>query len=73
MIRKALIVLCLLLLFPSNSITYAYEQPQYRLEEKTNPFAERTVWKYKIINGHLYKRLYNTTKQKWETDWILVK
>lgn len=30
------------------------------------------VWKYKIINGRLYKRLFNESKERWETDWILV-
>lgn len=29
-------------------------------------------WRYKIINGKLYKRLYNITKHRWESDWIIV-
>lgn len=29
-------------------------------------------WRYKIMNGRLYKRLFNLSKEKWETDWILV-
>lgn len=29
-------------------------------------------WKYQVINGRLYKRLWNSTKQCWETDWIPV-
>lgn len=29
-------------------------------------------WYYKVIDGHLYKRLYNATSGEWETDWILV-
>lgn len=28
------------------------------------------VWKYKSINGHVYKRLYNQTKGRWEGPWI---
>ena len=29
-------------------------------------------WKYKNIDGKLYKRLYNYTKEQWIGDWILV-
>ena len=29
-------------------------------------------WRYKVVDGHLYKRLYNCTKLRWEGDWILV-
>ncbi len=29
-------------------------------------------WRYKIMNGRLYKRLFNYSKNRWETDWILV-
>ncbi len=29
-----------------------------------------TEWRYKIINGELYKRLYDTTNKIWLTDWI---
>lgn len=34
------------------------------------PYADKTVWKYNIFNGRLYKRLWNETKQRWDTDWI---
>jgi ABC-type Fe2+-enterobactin transport system substrate-binding protein len=36
------------------------------------PYGDVLVWKKKIINGRLYKRLWNETKNRWETDWILV-
>lgn len=29
-------------------------------------------WYYKVIDGHLYKRLFNATTGHWEGDWILV-
>ena len=29
-------------------------------------------WVYKVINGHVYKRLYNYSTGRWESDWILV-
>lgn len=31
-----------------------------------------TGWRYQVIDGHLYKRLYNYSTGRWETDWILV-
>ena len=30
------------------------------------------VWKYKSINGKMYKRLYNKTTGKWVGAWIRV-
>ena len=29
-----------------------------------------TEWRYKVINGKLYKRLYDATNEKWLTDLI---
>ena len=39
--------------------------------ETLQPKKDIMVWKYKIINGRLYKRLFNESKERWETDWIL--
>ncbi|MEJ8736619.1 hypothetical protein WKT02_04080 [Erysipelotrichaceae bacterium HCN-30851] len=36
------------------------------------PRADVKKWIYKIIDGRLYKRLLNSSTNKWETDWILV-
>lgn len=37
----------------------------------TMPCKEKLVWKYKDINGRLYKRLWNQTLNKWVGDhWI---
>ena len=29
-------------------------------------------WLYKVIDGHVYKRLFNCTTEEWVGDWILV-
>lgn len=35
--------------------------------------AEETGYKYKLMNGKLYKRLWSYTYGKWiDDDWILV-
>lgn len=37
----------------------------------TMPYKEKLVWKFKNINGRLYKRLWNQTLNKWVGDhWI---
>ncbi len=36
------------------------------------PRTDIKEWRYKIENGNLYKRLYNYTRNRWETDWIFV-
>lgn len=37
----------------------------------TMPYKDRLVWKYKFINGKLYRRLWNQTLNKWVGDhWI---
>lgn len=36
------------------------------------PFSADIGWKFKTINGVLYKRLYNYTTREWIGDWIKV-
>ena len=42
------------------------------VEETSDVVARKAIteWRYKVINGQLYKRLYDTTNKKWLTDWI---
>lgn len=35
-----------------------------------DPKADIIGWRYKIVDGVLYKRLYNYTLQEWIGDWI---
>lgn len=36
-----------------------------------SPCKEEFVWRYKTMNGKLYKRLWNNTLKKWASDhWI---
>lgn len=36
------------------------------------PRTDIKEWRYKVIDGNLYKRLYNYTRNRWEGDWIFV-
>lgn len=40
--------------------------------ESVTPLADIYEWRYKMINGKLYKRLYNRTQEKWVGPWIAV-
>lgn len=35
--------------------------------------AEKIGYLYKTVNGKLYKRLYNFSRDEWIGDWILCK
>ena len=36
----------------------------------TAPQSDNIQWKYKMINGVLYKRQYNYTTNKWIGNWV---
>lgn len=36
------------------------------------PQSDITEWRYKIVNGKIFKRLYNASKQTWIGKWILI-
>lgn len=80
--KKAMYVLLtcatLTLSLPSLSVTTLAATPA---EDTAEPVVEAsssgavvikadTEWRYKVINGHVYKRLYDKTHKKWLTDWI---
>jgi hypothetical protein len=33
------------------------------------PYADIIDWRYKLVDGKLYKRLYNYSKQEWIGEW----
>lgn len=79
--KKAMYVLLtcatLTLSLPSLSVTSLAAEPaeanvETSVEASSDivPYAAVTEWRYKVINGHVYKRLYDTTHKKWLTDWI---
>lgn len=32
--------------------------------------ADKIIWRYKVTNGKVYKRLYNTSNKTWIGDWM---
>lgn len=39
-------------------------------EDTTVYSGDVIVWKYKVMNGKLYKRKYNQTTKKWIGSWV---
>lgn len=48
------------------------EMTNQELNSNISPFAINTGWRYKSVNGNIYKRLYNYDTGKWIGDWIRV-
>lgn len=38
-------------------------------EEGIDPHSEMIEWRYKVVDGVLYRRLYNYTEQHWVGEW----
>lgn len=57
-------------------VTSVYAEDNVLSEDTDAPVVEprtdKKEWVYKVIDGHFYKRLYNYSTGRWETDWILV-
>ncbi len=52
----------------TTSIAKAYTSDE---NNEIMPYADTIKWRYKVIDGKLYKRQYNATKKKWVGDWVL--
>lgn len=40
--------------------------------ENYSPLSDIIEWRYKVMNGKLYKRQYNCTKDHWIGTWQLI-
>ena len=56
--------------FSSSASMACIETDHLQVHSEISPYEARTGWKYKLINGVLYKRLYDYTNKKWIGDWI---
>lgn len=81
---KKMIVFVMLLLLSTPISTQSTNQQTSALTVSANsivgspaadativPMADVIVWKYKSINGHVYRRRYNSTKRVWIGEWEL--
>jgi hypothetical protein len=54
---------------PDEPLEYSYEIETNEDNPEINPRADIIKWRYKTINGHIYRRKYNYTKQIWIGNW----
>lgn len=64
-----ILLLCSFVLIGSQSSSYASSNNnEARIESRKNIVR----WRFKNINGHAYKRLYDYSTKKWIGNWIRV-
>lgn len=72
--RKVAVVVSLLTLSISANIylTNGNAAKAVAAVSESQPYANRTGYKYKISNGRVYKRLWSYTYNRWEEpNWTL--
>lgn len=72
--KKRIIILLAMLLtvFPTESVVASEYTDTVEVNEyEANPRADKIDYVYKILDGKLYKRLYNFSKGEWIGNWIL--
>ncbi|HIV23538.1 MAG TPA: hypothetical protein IAC80_06325 [Candidatus Merdiplasma excrementigallinarum] len=75
--KRITITLCALTILSSISmsapvVATQLEASGQNFSETVQPRTDIKEWLYKVMNGNLYKRLYNYSTGRWETDWIFV-
>ena len=57
-----------------NMVTYAKENVMLSAsgDEGIVPRSDIIEYRYKVINGDLYRRLYNYTQEYWIGEWELI-
>lgn len=66
-------ILCIIFLQPLTALANDVTSPSvYSTLSTVSPLSDIIKWRYKAVNGKLYKRLYNYSKGSWIGDWILV-
>jgi hypothetical protein len=54
---------------PNEPLEYSFVIESSGEGDEINPRADIIEWRYKTINGYLYRRKYNYTKHKWIGHW----
>lgn len=70
-----IIALCIILNIPAIVSSYTdmiCNNSFVSTTTEISPKANDIVWKFKLVNGVLYKRQYDYTRNQWIGDWIRV-
>lgn len=70
----AVLITCIILfgstyniqVFASSPVSYSFHTKSAWLQ------SDIIEWRYKVVDGKLYRRQYNCTKDKWIGKWELV-
>lgn len=71
--KISLLLICIFnfMFFLNPVIAVATEQIDNQVVATNQPYADDIGWRYQMIDGKLYKRQYNYTKEKWIGQWVL--
>lgn len=70
-----IIALCIIVNIPAVVSSYADMTSNNSFVSTTteiSPKANDIRWRFKLVNGVLYKRQYDYTRKQWIGDWIRV-
>ena len=72
--KRLLMVAILSMLCISNFsiVTLAADAYPSAANSQIEERADAYEWRYKVVNGKLYRRFFNLTKAEWVGDWELV-
>lgn len=71
--KKIIIMFIILAIFTRSDYVKTYDNYVISKDIKNiDIMADITEWRYKKIEGKTYRRLYNLTRNRWETPWMLV-
>lgn len=72
--KVILVILCLELITHPYSIVFAQEtcEDTMKVEMTMETRENSREWRYKVINGKLYRRLFDKTSGKWVGEWEVV-
>lgn len=68
---SAFFAFCMATTLPLNTYAESPAVPATQEDSQIVPYSDVYEWRYTIINGKLYRRLYNATKGIWAGDWEL--
>ena len=73
LITASVLTLSICSLLPAVNVSASNQSvPTEQYGNSVTPRSDIKEWVYKIENGKIYKRLYNSSTDTWLTDWIYV-
>lgn len=73
-LKKVILIMAVALSFAFFPTQQLYAAPAFPQSDNgvVSPLSHVITWQYKVEDGKVYKRLYNSTTQTWIGEWIYV-